>query len=287
MLDQLLTTFRLSAEIYNNAQFCGHWHIKEHSEGLTCFHMVTVGQCIMSVPNHGDYKLNMGDLVIFPHEMPHTLKPCPNSTELSRNLNRFSPNEDKEGTALLCGTLAFEHQGFHHILNALPSVMIIEKHHAPWLPALVEQIRYEVLKENGGDRYILNRISELLFVYGFRHYMQHQTNRGFLRVFMDTAFQNALQAMQQQPEKNWSLESLASLCHMSRTSFSVKFKQVSSMTVNEFFTWWRMQLAYDQLQQGKRITQVAPKVGYQSESSFSRAFKKCFGMSPSQIPLRK
>jgi len=244
--------------------------------------MVTVGQCVMTVPGFGDYQLNMGDLVIFPYELPHTMQPCEDSPELARKLNRFCPDENKDGTALLCGTLAFEHQGFNHVLNALPKVMIIEKQDAPWLPALVDQIRYEVLKENGGDNYILNRISELLFVYGFRHFMKNHTS-GFLNIFMEASLQNALQAMQQHPEKHWSLESLAQLCHMSRTSFAVKFKQVSNMTVNEFFTWWRMQLAYDQLKQGSRITQVASSVGYQSESAFSRAFKKCFGVSPSQI----
>lgn len=283
MFSDLLNTFRIKAEVYNNAQFCGHWAVHEHSDGQTCFHMVTIGRCRMSIPGEADHILELGDLVVFPKEIPHTLTPFEDSKELEYPLNMFPPTEDKQGTALLCGALRFEHSGFHHVLDALPKVFVIRKNEAPWIEALLVQIRTEILQPQGADDYILNRLSELLFVYALRHQMQHQDQDGFLNLFSYAPLQPALSAMKNRPEYSWSLEELAKACAMSRTKFSQLFKAVSELTVIEFLTWWRMQLAYDLLRRGQRITVVAEKVGYQSESAFSRAFKKCFGYSPSEV----
>lgn len=283
MFSELLNTFRLRAEVYNNAQFCGHWKIHEHSEDQTCFHMVTIGECEMSVAGHGDFLLALGDLVVFPREIPHVMTPLKDSPERQFPLAKFAPTESKEGTALLCGSLRFEHSGFHHILDALPEVFIIKQADAPWISPLLTQIRAEILRCSGADECVLNRLSELLFVYALRHQMQHQSQEGFLNLFAHEALRPALSAMKESPEHNWTLQELGNICAMSRTKFSQLFKQVSGLTVLEFFTWWRMQLAYDYLRQGKRITHVAEKVGYQSESAFSRAFKKCFGFNPSEV----
>lgn len=285
MFSDLLNTFRLKADVYNNAQFCGNWTIHAHSTHKTCFHMVTLGRCQMNIPGQPSIALEPGDLVIFPREIPHSMTPYEDSKERSYGLNTFPPTENKHGTGLLCGTLEFEHVGFNHVLDALPTLFIIQKNEAPWLAPLFEQIRFEVLQTGGADESVLNRLSELLFVYALRHQLQHQEPSNFLSLFASQTLQPALAVMKDEPHKQWSLEALAQKCAMSRTKFSQLFKQTSGLTVNTFFTWWRMQLAYDFLRQGQRITHVAEKVGYQSESAFSRAFKKCFEINPSDVRL--
>ena len=289
MLSDLLTTFRLRANIYNNAQFCGDWLIHEHSQGKTCFHMVTVGRCQMVVPGIKEYALELGDLVIFPREIPHHMKPWHGSEQTFCELAMFPPNDTRPGTALLCGTLEFSHKGFDHLLDALPPVMVIKREHAPWIEPLLTLIRHETvskdatLDEKQADSHVLNRLSELLFFYALQHQTHAPQQTGFLRLFAVDDLQPALSLMKSQPEKPWTLDALGKACSMSRTKFSQRFKAVSGQTVNEFFTWWRMQLAYDALQQGQRITKVAERVGYQSESAFSRAFKKCFALNPSEL----
>ena len=51
----------------------------------------------------------------------------------------------------------------------------------------------------------------------------------------------------------------------------------------EYLTWWRMQLAYQALGRGEPVSSVAEKVGYQSESSFIRAFRRMFNLNPGQV----
>jgi AraC-like DNA-binding protein len=48
----------------------------------------------------------------------------------------------------------------------------------------------------------------------------------------------------------------------------------------QYLALWRMQLASRLLAEGSHLAAVAAAVGYESEASFSRAFKKLVGHSP-------
>ena len=51
----------------------------------------------------------------------------------------------------------------------------------------------------------------------------------------------------------------------------------------QYLANWRMQLAANFLQSSTdNVTQIAERVGYESEAAFSRAFKKAVGVPPSQ-----
>ena len=286
MLSELFNTFHLTAHVYNNAQFCGNWQVQSHTLDQTCFHMVTVGRCHMYVDgqDHVDI-LELGDLVVFPRELKHSLVPFPEDLDKSAPMQMIAANESIPGTALLCGALLFEHKGFNHILDALPSVFIIKAQHAPWIAPLLMQIRQEMLHPNLGSDSIINRLSELLFIYALRHELSQKHDHGFLNLYVNPALAPAIKAIKKNPAHNWSLENLAKECAMSRTKFSQLFKKISGITVNEYLTWWRMQLAYDFLMQGLMVNIVAEKVGYQSEAAFSRVFKKAFGMRPGKVKL--
>ena len=51
----------------------------------------------------------------------------------------------------------------------------------------------------------------------------------------------------------------------------------------QYLSWWRMNIAWDLLAEGKSVSLVADKVGYQSESAFSNTFKKVFGIRAEKV----
>lgn len=51
----------------------------------------------------------------------------------------------------------------------------------------------------------------------------------------------------------------------------------------QYLTWWRMQLASDLLAAGESVASTALQVGFQSQSAFSRAYKRCFGISAGAV----
>jgi AraC-like DNA-binding protein len=70
---------------------------------------------------------------------------------------------------------------------------------------------------------------------------------------------------------------------MSRTRFAKHFKECSGWTAMRYLTWWRMQLAYEKLNSGQSVAQVAEHIGYNSEAAFSRAFSKEFKLTAGQV----
>jgi AraC-like DNA-binding protein len=93
----------------------------------------------------------------------------------------------------------------------------------------------------------------------------------------------AITAMHDDPAHRWTLAALAERAGMSRTVFTLKFKQTVGTSPMEYLTRWRMLLAGDRLANSTDpISVIAPSLGYESESAFSTAFKRVMGCSPRQ-----
>jgi AraC-like DNA-binding protein len=75
---------------------------------------------------------------------------------------------------------------------------------------------------------------------------------------------------------------LAAAAHMSRSMFSERFTVVLGMSPARYVARWRMHLASTWLRAEKlTVAEVATRLGYESEASFSRAFKRLMGAPPS------
>ena len=93
----------------------------------------------------------------------------------------------------------------------------------------------------------------------------------------------AINAMHDDPAHRWTLQSLAERAGMSRTSFTLKFKETVGASPMDYLTRWRMLLAGDRLvNSSDPISVIARSLGYESESAFSTAFKRVTGRSPRQ-----
>lgn len=91
----------------------------------------------------------------------------------------------------------------------------------------------------------------------------------------------ALRAIHTAPDEDWSVDRLASLCHMSRTAFAANFQRAMSETPLRYLTRWRMTRARQLLADPRlSLDQIAERVGYSSGFAFSKAFKRETKTSP-------
>jgi len=79
------------------------------------------------------------------------------------------------------------------------------------------------------------------------------------------------------------LEQLARLCHLSPTQFQRHFKARTNMTPYAWLTRLRIEQAMKLLKAGLSGTEVAMQVGFYDQSHFTKAFKNCYGISPSAV----
>ena len=274
----------LDVDIYHNAKVCGDWLIEEHNIGATCFHIATTGCCTLNVPGHFTGTLQQGDLVIFPHELAHTMRAGKGMKGDQQHI-AFKDAQDIDGTGMLCGEVRFKHAGSKYLLDALPAVFIVPAEQAkPWINSLLGMIMDESLNSAPAGKAILDKLAELLFTYALRQYLSDSPDKvGVLAIYGNTKLAKALEAIHQNPEKPWTLESLARTAALSRTVFSETFKKTSGWTATQYLNWWRMQLAWSMLSKGEAVSKVSETVGYQSIAAFSRAFKKVFNTTVGKV----
>jgi AraC-like DNA-binding protein len=92
---------------------------------------------------------------------------------------------------------------------------------------------------------------------------------------------SALNLMHQRPDRPWTIAQLAAEVGMSRSPFATKFTSFVGEPPLSYLTHLRMNLAADYLRNDRlRVGEIADRVGYESQGSFSNAFKRQFAMSP-------
>jgi len=85
----------------------------------------------------------------------------------------------------------------------------------------------------------------------------------------------------ERPEHRWSIETLAGIAGMSRSSFCERFTTLVGRSPLRYRNEWRLMLARELLaKRDARVGEVGLAIGYESEAAFSRAYKAFFGHSP-------
>lgn len=282
--DDLIRLLRLEVTIYHNAKVCGNWQIKAHDPGQTCFHIVTMGSCLLDVPGEISTSLNKGDLLIFPRELAHSMRPTAPVRGREQHLP-YTEAEQLPGTGLLCAAVNFKHHAYAQLLDGMPAVLLIRNDGTtPWLQPLLALVIEASWTSRSLTTVVLDRLCELLFINALSHYLSQSPRQpGLLALHAHPRISQALSALHKQPEARWTVEAMARHAAQSRTLFARTFKALSGWTPMEYLSWWRMQLAWNHLESGMNIAEAAEKTGYRSQAAFSRAFKQCFGINAGRI----
>ncbi|WP_058914012.1 helix-turn-helix transcriptional regulator [Entomohabitans teleogrylli] len=95
--------------------------------------------------------------------------------------------------------------------------------------------------------------------------------------------ENIRRLLEQQPEKDYTLNELAQLAAMSSSSLRSKFRHAYGHSVFDYLRDCRLELARRYLTQGYSVQQAAWMSGYQHATNFSTAFRRRYGIAPSDV----
>ncbi|MDG3583862.1 hybrid sensor histidine kinase/response regulator transcription factor [Galbibacter pacificus] len=152
--------------------------------------------------------------------------------------------------------------------------------------------------ESGADAYIEKPFSiEYLHIQiknlleNRKHIMQHYSStplahiRSIAHSKTDESFIKALDKViyENIADHNLSVEILAEIMNMSRSTLYRKIKDISNLSPNELINITRLKKAAELLRTGDyKIYEVSEMVGYNSQTSFGRNFQKQFNMTPTE-----
>ncbi len=149
----------------------------------------------------------------------------------------------------------------------------------------VERMRQELREPQPGGFLVAQQLATMMLVQALRLHLAGglRGGVGWLFALADKQMAAAINAIHNDPAGHWTLQSLAELAGMSRTTFTLKFKETVGVSPIDYLTRWRMMVAGDRLvNSGDPVSVIALSLGYESESAFSTAFKRVMGCSPRQ-----
>jgi AraC family transcriptional activator of mtrCDE len=270
-------------------------------DGWVPFHLVTEGRCVISVPGAGSHSLSRGDIALLPHGGAHVVHGADTPAGLAKTpgLRSYATStitvktnvaEGEAPTELLCGRLQFELARQNLVLAALPAIIVLRSEDgsaAGRLQQMMIAIRDELVSALPGAIAIANDLASALMVMVLRlHIAQQNMNLGLFGLLAQRQAARAVIGLIEQPDKAWTLDELADRAGASRATLVRLFQRTAGMAPLEFLTDLRLNLARNKLIAGQEtMAEISIAVGYQSESAFSRAFSRHFGVAPSSLRL--
>ncbi len=300
-LSQILDALRLKGSVYFHTQFNPPWGVRVPAYGnVARFHMAMRGDCWLRVADIGEpIHLTTGDLAVIPHGASHILSDTPDREALDvdqvvsvsgyagEGALAYGGEDTGQACRLFCGHFEFEEGAMHPILDALPQVFHIpntQTMNTTWLDSVMRFVSAEVNGANAGSDAIVHRLSEIVFIQVVRVLVDTAGDAaGSLAGILDPKIGPCLSKVHLEPDRPWTVESMAGEAGMSRTSFAERFTSLMGMTPLAYVTQWRMQRARRELiETDQPLIAIAEQVGYGSEAAFNRAFKRHFDVTPGE-----
>lgn len=307
-LSELLRVVRFSGGIFLEAKFRAPWCVLSHVEaadcgpgikpdgGMVAFHYVLEGRVQVRLGKEPSRSAGPGSLILLAHNDPHLLGndlslPPADARKLIRKAEEHELAIIDHGTGravrnhFVCGFLATAVRQ-HPLLTALPRLLVADlrgQSCAEWAETSFRYAAREHATRRPGSQDMLGRLSELLFVEAVRGHIEKlpADATGWLAALRDPSLSRALSALHMRPSHPWTTEKLAKQACLSRSAFAERFTSTVGLPPMSYLTRWRMLLAGQRLRESSEtIAQVAESVGYESESTFSRAFAREMGVAP-------
>ncbi len=306
-LSDVLRVLRLTGGVFLDAQFSAPWCVLSRAGvedlrpylaapgHIIAYHYVVAGQLKLQVEREEPLMLCGGELVMLPRNDAHLLGsaldlPVVDSVQLVQQgenggLAQIRYGGGGESTHVVCGYMGLE-ASRHPLIDALPRVLKLSIAGSPagsWIESSFRYAAQEVAEGRMGAGTVLAKLSELLFVEAMRGYVETlpAERTGWLAGLRDPVVSRALGEMHSRIAHPWTVEALANEVFLSRSAFADRFSSLVGLPPMRYLTVWRMQVAARHLRETRlSVAQVAAEVGYDSDVTFARAFKREFAVTP-------
>lgn len=192
-------------------------------------------------------------------------------------------NNPAGSTAMLVGSYESGGEISRRITDALPALVVLRA--GAWDTAILPVLLGEVVRDRPGQQVTLDRMLDVLVIDGLRAWFDRPDSQppGWYAASADPVVGQALQLVHEQPGHPWTIADLARSCGVSRAALARRFSLMVGEPPMSYVAGWRLALAADLLRDpDATVGSVAHRVGYGSPFTFSTAFKRAYGRSPSE-----
>ncbi|WP_046114380.1 AraC family transcriptional regulator [Aquincola tertiaricarbonis] len=309
LLTRILLGLRLDGVEYGRCVMNRPWAVAFPAQRSARFHFVGSGGGWLCTAGTPWIRLAPGDAVLLPRGSFHVLASDPAvpavdidtlaRTSVSDNIYLVDGRAATAPTGpdaaadrgvpadmLFCGALRFNLDPLHPLVTMMPELMLagdLAQRDAT-VPVLLEAMEREVALDRIGACGILARLADVLAASIIRAWVECGCNdaTGWVAAVRCPRIGKVVAAIHAAPERDWDVPMLAGVMGASRSSFTEAFTRTMGESPGRYVAKVKMfqarhWIAHDHM----RVAAAAARLGYDSEASFSRAFKRIIGHPPS------
>jgi AraC-like DNA-binding protein len=299
ILTDVLDRVRLKGTVLFHYEFGRPWTVALPRSPDAIFHYLSEGSASIALDDGAVIQMAEGDFVLVVRGEPHVLwsgrrtKPV-RLADLDRwpahvGLVRHGGGR-KPFSTMICGRFSLLRASPSNVLKLLPPIL----HLRPaadrgWLETILQRMVDEAAVQRPGQLAVLSRMTEVLFVEVLRSWIKSlgPGEGGWLGAIADRYIGKALQLIHEHPEQPWTLGALGRHVGLGRSAFAARFTRLVGQPVYRYLVARRMDEAALMLESSDdAIARIATRVGYETTTAFSKAFKQHYSFSPGRYRER-
>lgn len=296
-LSDILSTLANQPLYFGGLRAGGAWALRFSPLDALKFNAVLHGACWLRVDGMDTpIRLQQGDCVLLSRGRRFVLAsdlalPVRDADDLYRDaVEGVAQCGDGEDLQLLGSRFSFG-EAADLLLGSLPPALVIrgDSEQAAVLHWALQRVARELSSPSPGTAAMTQHLGHMMLVQALRIHLSQAPPEcpGWLAALSEPRLAPVMHAIHAHPARRWTVSELSAFAGTSRSSFALRFKQVCGLSPLEYVTRWRMHLASRWLRDGQlTISVIAERLGYESDSAFSSAFKRTMKQTPTAYRAR-
>jgi AraC-like DNA-binding protein len=290
-LADVVTLLQPAAPFSKLVTGAGGWAIRRTEFGQPFYCALLDGSSRLLADGHEPVTLQAGDFILIPSAQTFTatsLQPATSMlvdeppVQLPNGEFRLGTPTGLPDVRMLIGYCTFGSPDAALLVSLLPELVIVRAERR--LTTLMQLVRDESREMRPARDVILMRLLEVLLIEALRSTVGTEASPGLLRGLADARLVMALRKMHESPAASWTVAQLSKEAGLSRSTFFERFSRAVGVAPMEYLLSWRMALAKNLLRRSEfSIGEIAERVGYSSQSTFTVAFTRLVGSPPTRF----
>ena len=300
-LNSLMSTLEVNVVALSECLVSRGSRLEMGAASVTGLHYNLKGFGKMFVPGFPPIELKPHTLIILPANMPFRIEtsaslgksvrphdPNRSSRESSGLIRRFVAGDSEPEVVLICGLFNAFYGSSTDVFSSLSEPIVEQFDETDRLDGTLKRAISELIKQEVGSGAMSAAVLKQVTITIFRRSLT-SVNLWVERFAMlsDPQICRAFAEMAAHPGSNHTVVSLANTACLSRSSFMARFAKVVGESPMTILRHLRMRQAAKQLASSQMsVDQIARSAGYDSRSSFIKAFRKSFECDPTEYRIQ-
>lgn len=287
--DDVLDALEVTLEPFALCEIRGDGSLGLGRRQHAVLHYVLAGDGSISIDGHPSIATRAGTVVLIPAFSAHSLHArggatgaVPDCRPIEAGLQHLSVGSGPATLTAVCGRITVVYRGLRGTMDLLRAPVVEHLAADDRVRGALEDFVAELARPTVGSRALARSLLlQCVIILLRRRLGSDDPSMHWMRGLGDEALWAPVRSMLDQPELGHTVESLADLAGLSRTTFAERFQVAYGSGPIELLRTIRMRRAAELLARSDLpVKRVAGMVGYHSRTYFSRAFRAEHGLPP-------